>query len=66
MAQSYLVLNQSGYYFRIIVPVDLRSMIGMREIKRSLKTGVLGLAKPWNYHQTRLSVLRVSIKTSPL
>jgi len=45
MAQSYLILNQSGYYFRIIVPVDLRSMIGMREIKRSLKTGVLGLAK---------------------
>jgi integrase len=45
MAQSYLVLNQSGYYFRIVVPVDLRSMIGMREIKRSLKTGVLGLAK---------------------
>lgn len=45
MAQNYLVLNQSGYYFRIIVPIDLRSMIGMREIKKSLKTGVLGLAK---------------------
>ena len=45
MAQNYLVLNQSGYYFRIVVPVDLRDTFGLKEIRRSLKTGILGLAK---------------------
>ncbi len=44
MAQNYHVLNQSGYYVRIIVPVDLK-VLGMREIKRSLNAGVLGPAK---------------------
>ncbi|MCG8683424.1 MAG: site-specific integrase [Desulfobacterales bacterium] len=45
MAQSYLVQNKSGYYFRIIVPPAVRKIVGVRELKRSLRTGVLGLAK---------------------
>lgn len=45
MAQNYLVQNKSGYYFRIIVPPTVRNIVGVRELKRSLKTGVLGLAK---------------------
>ncbi len=45
MTQNYLVLNQSGYCFRIVVPFDLRELVGLREIRRSLRTGTLGLAK---------------------
>ncbi len=45
MAQSYLVQNKSGYYFRIVVPPSVRVLVGLREIKRSLQTGVLSVAK---------------------
>ena len=45
MAQSYLVQNKSGYYFRIVVPPSVRILVGLREIKRSLQTGVLSVAK---------------------
>ncbi len=45
MAQNYLVQNRSGYYFRIIAPPVVRSIVGLCEIKRSLQAGTIGLAK---------------------
>jgi hypothetical protein len=40
------VQRQSGYYFRLIIPPDLKATFSdNNEIKRSLKTGSLCLAK---------------------
>ncbi len=40
-----LIQRPSGYYFRLTIPIDLRKTVGIREIKRSLRTGSLCLAK---------------------
>ena len=45
MTQTYIIQNKSGYCFRIIVPPAVRSIVGRYEIRRSLQTGVIGLAK---------------------
>ncbi len=42
---SYLVRNAYSYCFRMYIPNDLQSLIGKKELRRSLKTGYLGLAK---------------------
>jgi len=42
---SYLIRPSSSYYFRIIVPTDLRPVVGFREIRYSLRTGFLSEAK---------------------
>ncbi len=46
---KYLQQRSSGYYFRLRIPPDLKSTIGIFEIKRSLKTGSLCLAKERAY-----------------
>jgi integrase len=35
---SYLVRHKYGYYFRIAVPKDLRPVVGLKEIRYSLRT----------------------------
>ncbi|MCP3876483.1 MAG: site-specific integrase [Desulfobacteraceae bacterium] len=45
MTQSYLIQNKSGYCFRIAVPTDLRNIIGLTEIRRSLRVGTLTIAR---------------------
>jgi integrase len=42
---EHLVQRESGYYFRLMVPPDLKPIFRKNEIKRSLKTGSLSLAK---------------------
>ncbi len=42
---AYLVQQSSGYCFRIIVPRDLRSLVGKREFRYALRTGLLSEAK---------------------
>ena len=42
---SYLVRNPYTYCFRMCVPKDLQQYIGRKELRYSLKTGYLGVAK---------------------
>jgi hypothetical protein len=49
---SYLIKNRYSYCLRIVVPSDLRQTIGLREIRYSLRTGLLGEAK---YRSLRIS-----------
>ena len=42
---SYLVRNRHSYCFRMNVPVDLQPFIGKKELRYSLKTGYIGVAK---------------------
>ena len=42
---SYLIRNPYSYYFRIIVPKDLQKFVGRKELRYTLKTGYLGVAK---------------------
>ncbi len=42
---SYLVHTAYSYYFRMNVPRDLQVLIGRKELRRSLRTGYLGVAK---------------------
>jgi hypothetical protein len=46
---EHLLQRPAGYYFRITIPPDLKSIFKTREIKRSLKTGSLCLAKERAY-----------------
>lgn len=41
----YLVRNPYSYCFRMIVPKDLRNVVGKTELRYTLKTGYLGIAK---------------------
>lgn len=41
----YVIRRSSTYHFRIVIPVDLRSLIGLSEIRYSLRTGYLYVAK---------------------
>ena len=43
---SYLVRNQYSYCFRMNVPRDLQPYVGKKELRYSLKTGYLSVAKP--------------------
>ena len=42
---SYLVRNPYTYCFRMNVPEDLQRYVGKKELRYSLRTGYLGLAK---------------------
>ncbi len=42
---SYLVRNPYTYCFRMNVPKDLHPFIGRKELRYSLRTGYLGVAK---------------------
>lgn len=44
-APSYLVRQPSSYCFRMVVPADLRGVVGKRELRYSLQTGFLSEAK---------------------
>jgi hypothetical protein len=46
---KYLHHRSSGYYFRLKIPSDLKPIIKIIEIKRSLQTGSLCLAKERAY-----------------
>jgi len=50
MASTYLIHTPSPYCFRLIVPLNLRPHIGLSEIRRSLKTRSLSLAKERSHH----------------
>ncbi len=42
---TYLYQNESGYYFRIVIPCDIRRFFNKSELKCSLRTGTLATAK---------------------
>jgi integrase len=42
---AYLVRNLHSWCFRLIVPLPLRWVVGKRELRYSLKTGAIGIAK---------------------
>lgn len=42
---SWLVRQDSGWCFRMVVPLDLQPIVGKKEIRYSLRTGFLGEAK---------------------
>ncbi|UCE53447.1 MAG: hypothetical protein JSV31_30100 [Desulfobacterales bacterium] len=42
---SYLIRNPYSYCFRMMVPKDLQKLVGKKEMRYSLKTGYLGVAK---------------------
>jgi hypothetical protein len=42
---SYIVQGPYSYYFRINVPIDLYRFVRKKELRYSLKTGYLGIAK---------------------
>ncbi len=42
---SYLVRNAHSYCFRLIVPKDLKKFVGKTELRYTLGTGYLGIAK---------------------
>jgi integrase len=42
---SYLISTASGYYFRVIIPLDLRPIVGRSELRYSVRTGFIGEAK---------------------
>lgn len=42
---SYIVRNPYSYCFRMNVPSDLQTKVGKKELRYSLKTGYLGVAK---------------------
>ncbi|MBT8762474.1 site-specific integrase [Desulfohalobiaceae bacterium Ax17] len=47
---SYLIRNSSSYCFRLVIPKDLRPIICKTELRYSLRTGSLSIAK----HRARL------------
>jgi hypothetical protein len=42
---SYLIRNPFSYCFRMVVPKDLQAFVGKTQLRYSLKTGYLGVAK---------------------
>ena len=42
---SYIIRNPYSYCFRMVVPKDLQGLVGKKEMRYSLKTGYLGVAK---------------------
>jgi integrase len=41
----YLIRNRYSYCFRMIVPRDLQQLVGKKELRYSLKTGYVGVAR---------------------
>ncbi len=46
MSTDYLVRTPSSYCFRLVVPPDLHTAVGRKELRYSLRTGRLCSAKP--------------------
>jgi hypothetical protein len=44
-APSYLKSHPSGYIFRYCIPKDVQAVVKRKELRYSLRTGKLGLAK---------------------
>ena len=42
---SYLVRNPYSYCFRMVVPEDVQKFVGRKELRYTLSTGYLGVAK---------------------
>ena len=42
---SYLIRNPHSYCFRINVPKDIQPYVGKKELRRSLRTGYMSVAK---------------------
>ena len=42
---TYLYQNESGYHFRIAIPYDIRRFLNKTELRRSIHTGTLAIAK---------------------
>ena len=42
---SYLIRNPHSYCFRMVVPKDLRKLVGKTELRYSLKTGYVSVAR---------------------
>ena len=42
---SYLVRQSSAFCFRMVVPADLRAVVGKRELRYSVRTGFLSKAR---------------------
>lgn len=55
---SYLVRNPSSYCFRMVVPIDLRKVMGKTELRFSLRTGSLSEAK---YRSMRIAGFTLSL-----
>lgn len=43
--QSYILQKPSGYYFRFQFPKDVRKLVNKSELRYSLRTGSISLAK---------------------
>jgi len=54
---SYLIRNQYSYCFRMNVPKDLQPYLSRKELRYSLRTGYVGLAK----HKARYLAVQVQI-----
>jgi hypothetical protein len=52
---SYLIRNPHSHCFRMVVPKDLRKSVGKKELRYSLSTGYIGVAK----HNARLVASQV-------
>lgn len=60
---TYLVRNPYSYCFRIRVPKNLQKALGKKELRYSLKTGYLGLAKTKaRYIAGRIQLLFISLR----
>ena len=42
---DHLVRQSHSWCFRMVVPTDLRQIVGKKELRYSLKTGAVGVAK---------------------
>lgn len=42
---NYLLQTPYGYYYRHKIPPDLRALVGKTELRYSLKTGLLSVAR---------------------
>ncbi len=45
MSATYLLQKPSGHFFRYQFPKDIKALVGKSEIRYSLRTGKLSLAK---------------------
>ena len=67
MSRDYLKIRASTFWFRRIVPHDLVSVVGCRELARSLRTSDARLAKCRANHLSLVSeeILKVARKPNP-
>lgn len=68
---SYLIRNHYSYCFRMFVPKDLQRFVGKKELRFSLRTGYLGVAKRKarllaGFYQYHFEELREEIRVKKL